>query len=1069
MNKIVKNTVKSLAIIFAVVLLVVVSAVGAAWYNQDRIANIVLKQLNDAQEGQMEVSRVRVAPFRNFPYISIELDSLTLYPDKSGKSVPVYQIGEAYVGFDVYDLMRGEYTMKKILLKDGFLDYVKYEDGKINLFMAKSIGEESDDEGGEASEINLDLQELVIQNLLIKKTDYSSDQYTEVQLQDAKAKFAYRNNTIDIHIDADADLNDFSSGGTSFFHNKHMEVHTDVHYDMSTSYLKVDPSEFILEAATFEFGGEVSDIEDSIVCNIDLHAKKSNFDLIMAFAPDEYVAQLKDFNNKGEIFVKGNIQGPAGYGLTPQVFVEFGCANASFTNTSRNRNLRDINFTGYYTNGKERSMETSEIAIKNITANPDNSTFKGSFKVRNFVDPLIFMDLHTKLDLEVLSEFYAVDGVEYMKGIVSVDMTLDELIDPDSAIVVITKLRDGTDSRIIFDNVRAKVTNYPHEIFIKSGEIDMAGDNVILHHFNASIKDSKLDLKGEITRPMAVFHGQPGKVRFTLEGVAPELNLKELLAHDPAMAEEYNDVIRDLDFRVDFITTTEDLKEYKYIPQSDLLLDHLTMTIDKYPHKINDISGRVIMNDNKLTLHSFKASVGDNDLYITGDILNPEALMDENAQKEVKYNTTIKTKYLNVKELLYYDGKYLTSDEIEEEIIRDFEFVGAGNFISNSFCPSGFLSHTDIKHFTLRLNDFPALKDVKGVIDTDTSGTISLKGFYAKMGRTDVGLDLTLEHYLDTLKSHKHIRGKFKSKMLDFDELTNYQPASASNYNAEPVDHDSAFNVFALAFPDMELEVDIKDLRHHKYLISNIIGKVRSTPDHFLYIDKLALDAADGHVDIEGYFNGSNKDEIYFFSDINLKNIDIDKVFYKFDNFGQDYMINENLHGILDAEIKSKVHMYPDFVTDLAKTDATAKVTIKDGRLENFKPLHAMADYFSDKNLDNVRFGEMSNTFTIKDGYISFPSMKIASTLGYLYIEGKQDFDNNMDYEVKVPLQMVKKAGWSAAKSKLKRNKIEEKEFEDKEEDIIDEQTGILRKYITVSVSGNSDDFKVRLGKRRNK
>ncbi|MFN6943814.1 MAG: AsmA-like C-terminal region-containing protein [Cytophagaceae bacterium] len=1054
-RKIIKISLTTIGII----LLLFIAVVGIAWYNQDKLGSLVLKKLNDSQEGHMQVSQIQIAPFRNFPYISIELDSLCLYATKKKDSPPIYSFAEAYIGFDVSDLLKGEYTMKKVLLKDGYIDFVKFEDGTINLLLAKS----GEDDEEEESELSLDLQEVKVQNVLFKKTDHSSDQYIEVNLDLLNAKFAYRKNMIDIHLDGIGDLNEFMSSGVTFMSNKYLEIHTDVHYNLKSEFLKIDPSQFIVEKAKFEFEGAVSDLADSIQCDVKLKGQKNNFDMILSFAPEEYVDKLKSYKNEGDIFFAGLVKGSAGHGLTPQINFEFGCANAHFINPGQKGNLKDINFKGFYTNGEKRCLETSDLSIRNLTANPDNSVFKCSFRIRNFLDPLIYLDLHTRLDLDVLTQFYPIEGVDYVKGFLTVDMTLDELIDPDSAMVIITKLQDGTDSHISFDNVKTKLATYPHEIKVKEGAVEMVGDKIVLKNFNVFIKENTLSLTGEIDHLMSLIHNKPGDVRFTLTGLSKQLNLGELLAHDKKMAKEYNDVIRNLDFRFDLTSTSEELNNYKYLPKADLILDHLSFNTDKYPHKISNISGRMSFDDKLLSLKSLKASVGRNDLYITADIFNPEVLFDTLSKEEVRYKTQINSKYLNIKELMVYDGKCMLNGEIEEEVIQNFVFKGSGSFVSNSFCPNGFKSHTDIEYFTLKLNDFPQLKDVNGAIDTDVNGTVSIQNFTASMGRSDFTTTLHLEHYLDSNKTEKHIRGKFLSKRLDLDELLGYQPQ-----RDDKVDHDSVFNIFALPFPDMELVTDIGELKHHKYLIHNFKGQFRSTPDHYVYLDKVSLDAADGNVFINGYFNGSNKDNIYFTSDIKLKNVDIDKVFYKFDNFGQDYMLNENLHGILDADIKSNVHMHTDLVVDLAKTTATADVKIREGRLVNFAPMHAMADYFGDKNLDNIRFGEMANVFEIKNGYLSFPSMKIASTLGYFYIAGNQDFDMNMDYEVKVPLQLVRQAGWSAAKSKFKKKKIEEKELEEQEEDIVDQQTGILKKYITVTIKGNSEDFDIKLGKKKN-
>ena len=73
------------------------------------------------------------------------------------------------------------------------------------------------------------------------------------------------------------------------------------------------------------------------------------------------------------------------------------------------------------------------------------------------------------------------------------------------------------------------------------------------------------------------------------------------------------------------------------------------------------------------------------------------------------------------------------------------------------------------------------------------------------------------------------------------------------------------------------------------------------------------MNIAGGKMNIGGYFNGSNRDKIYFSPNMQLEGIDLDKLLFKFENFGQDYIVSENLHGKITSSINSgKIHMHPD-------------------------------------------------------------------------------------------------------------------------------------------------------------
>jgi hypothetical protein len=249
-------------------------------------------------------------------------------------------------------------------------------------------------------------------------------------------------------------------------------------------------------------------------------------------------------------------------------------------------------------------------------------------------------------------------------------------------------------------------------------------------------------------------------------------------------------------------------------------------------------------------------------------------------------------------------------------------------------------------------------------------------------------------------------------------------------------------------------------------------GRIRTTKDHEVHIDTLRFRSARGRFALRGTFNGSNPDNITLGADLTVDSVELGSLLYRMDNFGQDFVVNDNLGGRASGKIRIDARMHPDLVPDLAHTLVVADVTVYDGRLSNFAPLHAMADFMGQKDLDNVRFGELNNTFTFRDGALHIPEMKITSTLGYMHLSGRQDMDLNMDYTMRIPLGLVKQASWNMIKSKLRgtgRSKEDDEELQRADEEIITGQKGPIKGYLTVNVTGTPDVYDVKLGKGKEK
>jgi hypothetical protein len=332
--------------------------------------------------------------------------------------------------------------------------------------------------------------------------------------------------------------------------------------------------------------------------------------------------------------------------------------------------------------------------------------------------------------------------------------------------------------------------------------------------------------------------------------------------------------------------------------------------------------------------------------------------------------------------------------------------------------------------------------------------------FSGKMGHSAFAIDLNYYYGKDPKIRKRDNYFSIQAPRLDLDELTNYTPPKSG----EPVDHDAVFNIYDVPFTDMKFNLNIGELNYHNYKLKQVKGTLRTKENHYIYIDKLDLDVAGGHISAKGYFNGSNPEEIYFHSELKADKLDLDKLLFKFENFGQDYMINENLHGKISGTITSKFLVYPDLTPIIEKSEAKMDLTVFQGSLVNFAPFDAMSSYFGDRNLKNVRFDTLSNTFELKGGVLNIPKMNINSSLGFIELSGKQSLDLNMDYFIRVPLAMVTQVGFRSLFGGKNQNEIDP----DQEDAILFRDQDRRTRFVNINMKGTPEDYKISLKRDNN-
>lgn len=1073
---------KILIFIFALTCLLTLTAAGLVWYlykNQNVLAQYVLAELNDMQQGHTKLRDIKIDPISNFPYISVDLKGLALYPNQKDTLKPIYRFDDVYLGFNYTDIISGNYKIKKIKIRNGEINIEKYEDGSINLLLAKSFKQKAEEsEKKQDNKFTFKLKQIVLRDLKITKKDFQSKQFLHLHFKRAASSFKFSDEYLFNHLDTNFELVELNINDSVWFKNKELHWETDFDYHFQKNLLTIRPSNFEIKDAQFQLNGSI-DFSRNAFLDLEVYGKKPDFKLITAFAPEGVYEKLKSYQNKGEVYFKGKVVGESIDNI-PKIDLEFGCKNADFINPNRRNSIRDLNFTGFFTNGSQRNLKTSELYIKSLSGNPEESVFKGSFHIKNFEDPFISLDFHSRLNLATLQNFFEIEELKGLSGWLTIDMTLDELMDYNDTPTALGKLKDGTDSRLVFEKVRFNSPKLPFPILF-DGKMEIVEGKLVLNEFLAKFGKSDFKLQGEITNLARFFHNQEGDISADLKGSSQFISFKELTSFDKKLSEQQTEEITDLKYHFAFQTTCTQLRKAQGIPEGEFWVKDFSAKLKNYPHHIHDWHIDLLINNDKIAIKQFEGFVDDSDFKLSGYLNHYLALMDSTKiNDDFELKMVLQSKHLNFDDLFIYKGKNYMPEEYRNESIDNLLLDFTLKMSAQSALNADFFKDTRLNLRKLdgifKVHNY-GLRNV-GLDLITQNGSLSLKNFKGQLGKTDFKINADIENVAKVMAGN--FKGK-KSVQIIANQIDMNQIMQKANLEQEhdtiktTEEHAKAFNIFDLPFPNLDLQADIGYFRYGKYQLKNLKTALRIQPDHFVYVDKLQMNTAGGLVDIKGYFNGSNPKKIYFQSTINVADLDMDKIFYKMDNFGQDYLVNENMHGKITGTITSKVLMHPDLVVNLRDTEAHIEATLKDGRLTNFAPFKMMDRFMAGKDLENVRFGEMQNVFDVKNGEISIPRMEISSTLGYMKISGKQNFDNDMrmSYLVEVPSFIIRDALWnhlSKRRRERRSRELAERRANEQEEEIISSEDRQSRRLATVLVEGTPDkidfDFK---GFRRNR
>ncbi|MEM8490615.1 MAG: AsmA-like C-terminal region-containing protein [Pseudomonadota bacterium] len=1025
------------------------AAVGVVWLKQDEIVQELITAANADFQGRITLEGSRLSPFGDLPYFSVDLQGLRIFEQKQAEASPVLEVPDLYVGLDVFTVLNGDFEIKSVRVASGYVDLVQYPDGSLNLLnaLAPFDGVEAPEE-----DLHLKLQRVAIESLTVNKHDVDSDFSVSTVVEWAETSFLSDAQYLNLELSGLLEVTVLDQDRASFFHDKHIELSTGVQLDRVSRLASVRSSTLKLEDALFNVQGTI-DLKNDANLDLRIEGRKDNFDLLLAFAPPELEPALDRYSNAGEIYFDATLTGQSANGHSPAISANFGCKDGYFNNDLNDTRLEDMRFRGHFFSEKDRGLDAMEFAIDSFGIRPEAGVFTGELTVKNFDSPDIDLRLDSDFDLDFLASFLNVENLEDLRGHVALQMNFHDIVDLANPETSIARLNESYYTELTITDLGFKSPDF--HLPIDDIDLDMSvnGHRAEIEKLSFRIGSSDITLAGSFDDLPAVLHHTDIPVTAKLALHSDRFDLYELTNSESINGDPVNEVLSDLEATLVLNTSAKALTESTYLPVGDFLIERLNVTLQNYPHRLHDFSAEVAISEKDLPKIVFNGFVDDSDFRIAASLRHYDLWFAEEPQGDTDLAFNLSSNRLRLEDLFSYDGENYVPPDYRQEVLDDLTINGQAYL---HFVDQLHSADISIENFATSLQSHEMRLDkVSGRVHLE-DGTVDVQNLIASVGDSDVTLNLSYDMRGRNTTEHTNVLN-FSSTQLNFDQLFSWKPPES----IEPIDHDSVFSIFDVPFPDMTYDVEIARLNYHSVEVRDFKADLRSSREQKLFVDALHLQLADGTIDLDGYFSAADRTQIYLTPTMRFSGLDLDKLLLKFDNFGQDELVAENLHGRISGELTGNVHLHADLTPMIDDSELHLDVEILDGRLDDYEPLTALTDYFKEADLRRVAFDTLSNQFDVKNGEVVVPNMRINSSLGFFEVSGKQDIDLNLDYLVRVPWRFVIKAGKQKLFGWFTRQSDDAENASGSE--IIRAEEGERVKFVNVRLTGNPDDYSVDL------
>ncbi|MCW3110374.1 MAG: AsmA family protein [Segetibacter sp.] len=209
---------------------------------------------------------------------------------------------------------------------------------------------------------------------------------------------------------------------------------------------------------------------------------------------------------------------------------------------------------------------------------------------------------------------------------------------------------------------------------------------------------------------------------------------------------------------------------------------------------------------------------------------------------------------------------------------------------------------------------------------------------------------------------------------------------------------------------NFKLNVKADELTFKRFTATNVKASLGLINENWI-LNNVSLQHAGGSMAIRGNLIAKNSQYYGSNINVNMENVDVNKVMYAFNDFGQTGISHENLRGKLTSSIDIKMDIDRNLHGVPENIEGYIDFSLKNGALLHYAPMEKIQKVaFKKRNFSEVYFAELKDRLDIKNKEINLNRMEIQSTVLTLFIEGIYSIQgSNTDIGIQIPLSNIKK------------------------------------------------------------
>lgn len=605
-----------------IVLLVVIIALAATpFLFKDKIKAMVVKTINENIDANVAFEDVSLSLFKNFPKANVTIDKLSVINKAPFAGDTLVYMDELSIKMSVKELFNDEgqpMNIESIHTKNGVVNILFNKDGLGNFDIALKNKEEKPGTNEPSKPFALNMQNYKVENLRFRYADERSKINMIIDSLYHEGKGNMAANKLDLDTKTTAKLT-LTMDKTNFMRNVALSLDAVLGLDLDKSIYTFKHNKALINQLPLEFDGSIALLEAGQQFDLTFKTPTSSFKNFLGLVPEAYSGSLSSVKTEGDFIINGKVNGLVSDTTVPKFNIAIASNNASFKYPDLPKSVQNIVIDTKIIN-ETGVLNDTYVNLDKLSFRIDQDVFEAKANIKNIVEnALVDAKLKGTINLSNVYKAYPVKSDIPLSGILKADVETKF----DMKSVELSQYEKIQNNGVIsLSGFTYAGEGLAKPIKINQASVQFNPSRISLNKFDAVTGGSDIALTGTLDNFYGfIFRNQTLKGNFNLS--SNKLLVADFMAPPAPAAAKTTDKEGEAKPAPKKAAASEAVKIPAFL---DCTITAKANTVVYDNLNLKDVSGKMVIKDEAVTLQGVKTSIFGGTIGMNGDVSTKGAI-----------------------------------------------------------------------------------------------------------------------------------------------------------------------------------------------------------------------------------------------------------------------------------------------------------------------------------------------------------------------------------------------------------------------------------------------------------